>query len=63
MEHRERIIPVLLVIVLPGGGCYLWSNGLLPGAVPTVSNDRSVCGFIKSKNTRSLPKLPVASAL
>lgn len=43
----KRIIPVLVVLTLLVGGYYLWSNGLLPGMLPTGNNNDTVSGFIE----------------
>lgn len=50
MEERKRIIPIVLVLLLLGGGYYLWSNGLLPGMTPAVNDENVVSGFIEGKN-------------
>ena len=43
----KRILPIIVVLFLLGGGYYLWSNGLLPGSVSTANDENLVSGFIE----------------
>src|SRR5512143_2829124 len=48
MEHRKRIIPIVLVLVLIIGGYYAYSNGALPFS-PANAEVNTVSGFIEGE--------------
>lgn len=58
MEERKRIIPIVMVLLLLGGGYYLWSNGLLPGMTRVVNDERVVSGFIEGKEYKVAAEIP-----
>ncbi len=58
MEQRKRIIPIFVVLVLLGGGYYLWSNGLLPGMTPAVNEENVVSGFIEGQAYKVASEIP-----
>lgn len=45
--NPKRIIPLVIFLLLLGGGYYLWSNGMLPGMLPTANDENIVSGFIE----------------
>lgn len=45
--NPKRILPVVMVLLVLGGGYYLWSNGLLPGMTRAVNDANVVSGFIE----------------
>ena len=55
--NPKRILPVLVVLLVLGGGYYLWSNGLLPGMTPLTKAENSVSGFIEGKEFRVASEL------
>lgn len=49
MERAKRILPIVIVLLVLGGGYYLWSNGLLPGTTRPANNNDIVSGFIEGE--------------
>ncbi len=45
--NPKRILPVIIILLVLGGGYYLWSNGLLPGMTRAVNDTNVVSGFIE----------------
>lgn len=62
MPNPKRILPIVIVLLVLGGGYYLWSNGLLPGMTRPVNDRNVVSGFIEVTNTRLRPNWQDASA-
>jgi HlyD family secretion protein len=56
MEHRKRIIPIVIVLVLIVGGYYLYTSGYLPFA-PTGAEANTASGFIEGEEITIAPEI------
>ena len=55
MEHRKRLIPIVVLLVIVVAGYYLYSNGLLPFLPSSESN--TVSGFIEGEEIAIAPEI------
>ncbi|MGB8643821.1 MAG: efflux RND transporter periplasmic adaptor subunit [Anaerolineae bacterium] len=57
MERLRRIIPVIVLLILVGGGYYLYTNNLLPFLPNAGAANDTVSGFIEGTDVSLVPEV------